>query len=76
MNHSSDTNDGKRTVNVLIATQKFESFAFKYAKTHLKKNQSIITIKENYGMSICSIMAISLEGRVKSVSEVFSPASY
>ena len=75
MNHSSYTNDGKRTVNVLIATQNFESFAFKYAKTHLKKNQSIITIKENYGMSICS-MAISPGGRVKSVSEVFSPASY
>ena len=48
----------KGTVNGLVATQTLESFAFEYAKTHLKKNESIILIEENYGMSICS-MAIS-----------------
>ena len=42
--------------------------------THLKKNESTIIFEENYGMSILSV-AISLQGRVKSVSEVFSPTS-
>ena len=50
-----DTNDGKGSVNVLVATQKLESFAFEYAKTHLKKNESMIFDKENYSMSICSL---------------------
>ena len=53
--------DRKGTVNGLVATQTLESFAFEYAKTHLKKNESIILIEENYGMSICS-MAISRWG--------------
>ena len=70
-----DTNDGKGSVNVLVATQALESFAFDYAKTHLKKNESIIVVEENYGMSICSV-AISPCGCVKSVSEVFRPVSY
>ena len=50
-----DTNDGKGSVNVLVATQTLESFAFEYAKTHLKKNESIIVVEGNYGMSICSV---------------------
>ena len=49
-----NTNDGKGTVNVLVATQILESFAFEYAKTHLKKNESILVVEENYGMSFCS----------------------
>ncbi|KAK2559805.1 Adhesion G-protein coupled receptor D1 [Acropora cervicornis] len=47
-----DTNDGKGTVNVLVATQTLESFAFEYAKTHLKKNESIVVVEENYEMKI------------------------
>ena len=50
-----DTNDGKGTVNVLVATRRLESFAFEYAKTHLKKNESIIIVEENYGMSVCLV---------------------
>ena len=50
-----DTKDGKGTVNFLIATQTLESFAFEYAKTHLKNNESRSYVKENYGMSICSL---------------------
>ncbi|XP_067046941.1 adhesion G protein-coupled receptor L3-like isoform X2 [Acropora muricata] len=46
------TNDGKETINVLVATQTLESFAFEYAKTHLKKNESMIFDKENYKMKI------------------------
>lgn len=59
------------TVNVLVASQKLESFAFKYAKIHFKENQSGIFSEENYGMLICSV-AISSQGRVISVSEVFT----
>ena len=50
-----DTKDGKGTVNVLVATRRLESFAFEYAKTHLKKNESIIIVEENYGMSVCLV---------------------
>ena len=63
-----DTNDGKGSVNVLVATQALESFAFEYTKTHLKKNESIIVVEENYGMSIFSgnftakLFKISLRG--------------
>ncbi|KAK2560005.1 hypothetical protein P5673_017590 [Acropora cervicornis] len=53
--NQTDTNDGKGTVNVLVATERLESFALEYAKTHLKKNESIIFDKENFGMSICSL---------------------
>ena len=55
------------TVNVLVASQKLESFAFKYAKIHFKENQSGIFSEENYGMSTYSV-AISPRGRVKSLS--------
>ena len=73
---SPKTNDGKGSVNVLAVTPTLELFASEYAKTHLEKKQSIIqAITEDSGMSICS-MAISPEGRIKSVSEVFSPASH
>ncbi|XP_015770103.1 PREDICTED: adhesion G-protein coupled receptor D1-like isoform X3 [Acropora digitifera] len=44
--------DGKGTVNFLIATQTLESFAFEYAKTHLKNNESRSYVKENYEMMI------------------------
>ena len=42
--------EGKRTVNVLVATEQLESFAFKYAMAHFAENQSDIFLKENYGM--------------------------
>ena len=71
-----DSNDGKGSVNVLVATQTLESFAFDYAKTHLKKNESIIVVEENYGMFIFGSVAISPCGCVKSVSEVFRPVYY
>ena len=63
--------EGKGTVNVLVATQHFESFAFEYAKIHFKKNQSVIIMEENYGTSIYPV-TISTQGRVKSLSEIFS----
>ncbi|XP_074608040.1 uncharacterized protein LOC141860749 [Acropora palmata] len=50
--NQTDTNDGKGTVNVLVATERLESFALEYAKTHLKKNESIIFDKENFEMKI------------------------
>ena len=40
---------------VLVATQTMELFVFEYAMTHLKKKESIIVVKENYGVSICSL---------------------
>ena len=46
--------EGKGTVNVLVATEQLESFAFKYAMVHFTENQSSIFSEENYGMSIYS----------------------
>ncbi|XP_044181267.1 adhesion G protein-coupled receptor L4-like [Acropora millepora] len=56
-----DTNDGKGTVNVLVATQTLESFAVEYAKTHLRKNESIIVVEENYEMKIQRLATNNLD---------------
>ena len=53
--------EGKGIVNVLVATEQLESFAFKYAMVHFTENQSSIFSEENYGMSIYSV-AISAWG--------------
>ena len=46
--------EGNGTVNVLVATEQLESFAFNYAMFHFTENQSGIFTAENYGMSIYS----------------------
>ena len=46
--------EGRGTVNVLVATEELESFAIKYAMSHFTENQSDIFSEENYGMSIYS----------------------
>ncbi|XP_067046938.1 adhesion G protein-coupled receptor L3-like [Acropora muricata] len=64
-----DTNDGKGTVNVLVATQALESFAFEYAKTHLKKNESIILVEEKYEMKIQRLATNNLDPLVFPVNK-------
>ena len=45
----------KGIVNVLVATEQLESFAFKYAMAHFTENQGGIFSEENFGMSIYSV---------------------
>ena len=51
--------EGKGTVNVLVATKQLESFAFKYAMVHFTENQSGIFSEKNYGMSIYSLAILA-----------------
>ena len=44
--------EGKGTVNVLVATEQLEIFAFKYAMVHFTENQSHVFSEENYGTSV------------------------
>ena len=41
--------EGKATVNALVATKQLESFAINYATVHFTENQSGNFSKENYG---------------------------
>ncbi|KAK2560004.1 hypothetical protein P5673_017589 [Acropora cervicornis] len=49
--------EGKGIVNVLVATEQLESFAFKYAMVHFTENQSSIFSEENYDMKIQRLAA-------------------
>ncbi|XP_015773524.1 PREDICTED: adhesion G protein-coupled receptor L3-like isoform X2 [Acropora digitifera] len=49
--------EGKGTVNVLVATEQLEIFAFKYAMVHFTENQSHVFSEENYEMKIQRLAA-------------------
>ena len=46
--------EGKKTVNVLVATKQLESFALNYTMVHFTENQSGNFSEENYGTSVYS----------------------
>ena len=48
-------NKGEGIVNVLVATEQLEFFAFNYGMVHFTENQSGIFSEENYGMSVYSV---------------------
>ena len=47
--------EGKGIVNVLVATEQLEYFAFKYSMVHFAENQNATFSEKNFGMSIYSV---------------------
>ena len=39
----------RNEINLFLATQELESFAFKYGKIHFKANESKVISQEQYG---------------------------
>ncbi|XP_068705481.1 adhesion G protein-coupled receptor L3-like isoform X2 [Montipora foliosa] len=61
--------DERRNVNVLLASQALETFAFKYATIHLKENESAVISEETYAMKIHKVATNNKDELLFSVKE-------